>query len=218
MAIFLCTAHRGGVGKTTIAVHIAGILAGHYNNRVLVIDCDSQLDSFRFFTGERPDDDDTDLQEPSENISIIANRKRESVIYLTDTTEYDDIVFDIDSALPSTVEAIVHNFPDYILIPVKRDPYALEHVSDSLDIVIEGDILNFFPKVMVIPIGVSKKKIKEYIPSSYSRINLRIFRRIRNLNKIRDRALDEGNFIWSYNGAEDFLGYFHSLIAELRRM
>lgn len=43
---------KGGVGKTTTVVNLAAILARDYNQRVLVIDADSQCNTTYFFGGD----------------------------------------------------------------------------------------------------------------------------------------------------------------------
>ncbi|MBO1347549.1 MAG: ParA family protein [Hormoscilla sp. GUM202] len=45
----LCVHHKGGVGKTTTAIQITGVFLSK-RNRVLLIDGDSQADSFKFFS------------------------------------------------------------------------------------------------------------------------------------------------------------------------
>ena len=45
----ICVNHKGGVGKTTTAIHITGVFL-ETGNRVLLVDADSSARSFRFFT------------------------------------------------------------------------------------------------------------------------------------------------------------------------
>lgn len=43
---------KGGVGKTTISVHLAGGFATYYNQRVLLVDLDQQANSTSWFLGD----------------------------------------------------------------------------------------------------------------------------------------------------------------------
>lgn len=52
--IILCTYDKGGVGKTTLATHITGVLFKRDRGRILLVDCDSRPDSWRFYKGTRP--------------------------------------------------------------------------------------------------------------------------------------------------------------------
>ena len=53
MKVILCTHNSGGVGKTTLAVHLAGVLSK--KGDVLLIDCDDQADSWKFYVGAEND-------------------------------------------------------------------------------------------------------------------------------------------------------------------
>jgi chromosome partitioning protein len=52
--IVLCTHHKGGVGKTELAIHIAGILRTQQPARTLLVDCDGQADAWTFHFGGAP--------------------------------------------------------------------------------------------------------------------------------------------------------------------
>lgn len=55
MKVILCTHNSGGVGKTTLAVHLAGVLSKRGD--VLLIDCNDQADSWKFYVSEEPNEE-----------------------------------------------------------------------------------------------------------------------------------------------------------------
>jgi Mrp family chromosome partitioning ATPase len=52
IVIILSAFNKGGVGKTTLAVHVAGLLAEQ--GRVLLVDCVDQYDAFYFYCHQEP--------------------------------------------------------------------------------------------------------------------------------------------------------------------
>ncbi|MCX5982311.1 MAG: AAA family ATPase [Nostocales cyanobacterium LacPavin_0920_SED1_MAG_38_18] len=52
--IILCTHNDGGVGKTTLAVHVAGVLINRQDSTLLV-DCDDQADFWQFYIDRNPE-------------------------------------------------------------------------------------------------------------------------------------------------------------------
>ncbi len=109
--IILCTHNDGGVGKTTLAVHSAGVLISQLD-RTLLIDCDDQADSWQFYTGREPSKlNDIDIED---NRTVISNKNRASIKKLAKPQQYDHVVLDIDSPLQNTVQVIIGNDPDLI--------------------------------------------------------------------------------------------------------
>jgi chromosome partitioning protein len=49
----LCTHHKGGVGKTEMAIHVTGVLRDRLE-RTLLLDCDSQASAWEFYFAEAP--------------------------------------------------------------------------------------------------------------------------------------------------------------------
>ena len=109
--IILCTHNSGGVGKTTLAVHITGILTSQWRGKTLLVDCDDQADSWQFYTKRTPHKDG-EYVEINRKLAIFENKNRIKITKLIDLEEYQNIVLDIDSPLDNTVKIIVDNNPD----------------------------------------------------------------------------------------------------------
>jgi chromosome partitioning protein len=117
--IVLSTFNKGGVGKTTIAVHTAALLAE--KGRTLIIDCVDQADAFKFFCHCIPEKrgDKKDAIDYS-TLSAIHNPEKISLKKLVQQDEFDHIVLDINSPMEDTVRSIVHNDPDIVLLPINN--------------------------------------------------------------------------------------------------
>ena len=83
--------HKGGVGKTTLAVHVAGVLADNGLDKILLMDCDSQSDSFRFFTKKIPSKS-MEIKEGMDGVDVLWNYKREKLSNKNRFSEYDHIM------------------------------------------------------------------------------------------------------------------------------
>ena len=213
MSIILCTQHKGGAGKTTLAVHIAGILTTQLN-RILLIDCDTQRNAWFFYFGSKPQTP-LDMRDYNNRLSILWNPDREPIKRVADTETYDHIILDMTTPLPQTVKVIVDNYPDVVLIPVSKHPWAMEGLSDTLPVIAKlEEYAGFTTEVIIVPLGSQKQKIEERVQTtSELPSNYKIANRMKDLNKEVDKALKEGNFIWKYPGCENLDTYFNSLLS-----
>lgn len=110
----LCTHNNGGVGKTTLAVHIAGLLL-EQGSDVLMIDCDEQADFWQFFARGKQPEKNKDYHRLGDSI-VVWNKKRESVKDIAKPEEYNHVVLDIDTPLAHTVQVIIGSQPDLVLV------------------------------------------------------------------------------------------------------
>mgnify|MGYP006271659499 CR=1 FL=1 len=47
--IILYTYNKGGVGKTTLALHITGVLRKQTSGKIIMVDCDPRPNSWSFY-------------------------------------------------------------------------------------------------------------------------------------------------------------------------
>ncbi|MBI3800557.1 MAG: ParA family protein [Deltaproteobacteria bacterium] len=204
----VCAHHKGGVGKTTLAVHTAALLANGIE-RTLLMDCDSQGDSFYFFARKYPagQGDIVHLN----NLDVYYNRDR---VRLATLSNYDHLIVDIDTAFAHAMDVIQQVNPNVILIPVNAQALAVLHLNDVLFMIANAEGKSAYPAtVKVVPVGISKAGIVSVLkqapklPSVY-----KVMPRMKRLPKM-DTALAEGRLIWTYPDFASLMGYFQSLVS-----
>lgn len=172
----LCVHHKGGVGKTTTAIHITGVLLGNAS-RVLLIDGDSQADSFRFFSegsapkpgGERFTTQEGLLTVVNERDNKNPSRLAGMLGKLANDKLFEHTVIDIATDLPNISTMLFEIQPDLVLVGVKRDDIgSFVHLNDMLLAVEQArPLISSSLRLKVIPIGVKESDFKEYINSRF---------------------------------------------------
>ena len=203
--------HKGGVGKTTLAVHIAGVLAENELEETLLIDCDTQSDSFRFFTRKNPNTS-MELLCGMDEVSVLWNYKREKLSNKTRFTKYDHIVVDIDTQVQNSLQVITEIEPDIILIPVDKQNLSLQHLAEVLSLIAKNEgIINYPAKVKIVQMGSQHnlddrlktlQNIPKYLSYGFSIPYLDTF----------DKSLSEGKYIWDYPIGMDIKTIFKGVI------
>jgi chromosome partitioning protein len=130
MPILAVLNQKGGVGKTTLATHIAMRLS-ELNYRVLLIDADQQGSSldWKAARGEEPAFTVVGLPRDSIHREIAALSKN-----------YDWVVIDGPPRV-STVAKSAIAASDMVLIPVQPSPYDVWAAKDIVDLIIEVRVL-----------------------------------------------------------------------------
>ena len=215
-SIILCTHHKGGVGKTELAIHISGILRKQPVGQTLLVDCDSQASSWEFYFGESPTIENEPLK-VNEQFSVIWNPARVRLKSIGDLKEtYDYFVIDIDSPLENTVQTIVQDDPDLVLVPVNLQPEALTRLKDPLGIIAKLDAkAGHCPRVRIVPLGAKVAAVRSALrQTGYSLKDCLVAPKIRNLEKQANQARKERRYIWTIAGCEDLEEYYEELLKD----
>lgn len=172
----LCVHHKGGVGKTTTAIHVTGVLLENAS-RVLLIDGDSQADSFRFFSeGSAPKPGSQRFTTQKGLLTVVSERDNRNPSRLAGTLGklandklFEHTVIDIATDLPNISTILFEIQPDLVLVGVKRDDIgSFVHLNDMLLAVDQArPIVSSSLRLKVIPIGVKESDFKEYINSRF---------------------------------------------------
>lgn len=216
--IILCTHNNGGVGKTTLAVHITGVLISKFPwARTLLLDCDDQHQAWEFFAPSKPKKELEVFLEG--NLSLIYNPKRENLLNIVDPTQYDYIVIDAKGAREDTVKVIVNDNPDKILIPINasQKSKALGNLDRILYMISKLEANTGLPdqvQVTIVPLGVSKDIINNKLETlSIVPHQCKISQEIRYLQDEMQEALyEDKRYIWTYENCDDLYGTFCSMI------
>lgn len=214
--IILCTHNNGGVGKTTLAIHIAGVLINRKDSTLLV-DCDDQADFWQFYTGCSPKKL-KDIQ-TYENSTLIWNKNREPIGKEVQKGQYDHIVLDIDSPLQNTVQTIVGNDPNLILVPVNKSQKikALRNLPRTLNVISQLEKkIGSNPRVIIVPLGISKKSISDVVYEIENDKKPKNYRIAAGLNDYQEQMqtaiYQDRQYIWDYPGLDSLYDYFADLL------
>lgn len=215
--IILCTHNDGGVGKTTLAVHMAGVLLNR-GDSVLLVDCDDQADLWQFFTKGRIPTQPKDSYD-LENSKLIWDKNKGSLRGKANPTYFDHVVLDIDTPLKNTVQVILGNDPDLIFVPVNKSQKkkALRNLPRTLKVIskLESKI-GFNPTVIIVPLGISAESVEDVVSrilSDDKPRNCQIAPEMKDLqDEIQEAIYQDYQYIWSYEQHQKLYSYFSQFV------
>ena len=137
--VYALVSQKGGVGKTTLSIHLADALARR-GARVLLIDADPQASASKWST-------------------VRAGENRFSVVGMAKPTlhkelapiaaDYDHIVIDGPPRIHELVKSIVLA-ADLVLIPVQPSPPDVWATSETVDLINDGRVFNETLKTVIV--------------------------------------------------------------------
>lgn len=121
---------KGGVGKSSLAVAVAGIAASEHNMKVLLVDADENRGSSNWFElGGNYAPYDTELADGTDG----------KLAHLREAKQYDLIVVDLPGFRgQSLVEVIVGSAYDLLVLPTRANPLDIAPLRPLIPAV-EGD-------------------------------------------------------------------------------
>ena len=189
--------HKGGVGKTTLATHITGVLSEDDLDKCLLVDCDSQGDSFRFYTGRRPNHE-MEIVTGAFDVDVLWNPSRNSLSTTSSYSEYDHVIVDIDTRIQNALQVIMEISPDVIILPIDSQFLSLNHLQEVLSLIsqIEGRF-SYPAQVKVVQMGSSYDINSEIERFQNTPSDLYTHYSLPYLREEFDNTLRECNLIWN---------------------
>lgn len=183
--------HKGGVGKTTLAVHVAATLSTGRFNKTLIVDCDSQGDSFRFFTSRFPEKT-LELETGMDNVDAMWNPNREKFSTKSSFSEYSHIVVDVDTRVVNALQIILEAKPDVVLIPVDNQELSITHGKQVVAMINDHvGKFSYLAKVVFVQMGSQWKLNPPCYTIPYS--------------KEFDHCLNNSDYIWNVNDDLEYM-------------
>lgn len=223
--IILSTYNKGGVGKTTLAVHITGAIKQEQLGRVLLVDCDPRPDSWSFYKKRRPQGEER-IASVDKWLDILWNPPqphppRFRPIKKGTLQAYDYIIIDTDSPPEDTVAMISNNFPNLILIPInKSQKRSLNDLPSFLDVAASLEIranrepnISYNPKFVIVPLGIDETDAVSKLKQAPEKPrNCQVASAMENFQDEINDALEHNQYIWDYPGCEGLYQYFIDLL------
>jgi chromosome partitioning protein len=211
--IVLCTHHKGGVGKTELAIHVAGILRKRAVGRTLLLDCDRQASAWWFHLGQSPDQQVTPRRVDPQ-LTVLWNPDRVSVRRLVSEDSYDHIILDVDVPLANTVQTIVQSEPNLILVPVNLQGEAIPRLAETIPVCAALEQKTGAQmRVRIVPLGAKVPAIRRQLEQITPRPrDLQIVRRVRDLHRETNRARTQRIYSWDYPGCDFLAEYYRQLV------
>lgn len=214
----LCIHFKGGVGKSTTAVHALGVLST-LEGKTLLVDGDRQVTSYCFFNGGmRPSSDEEHII--SDNLSLITLYPAEPItghllsrrIRKIQKIPYNHLVVDTTPDPAVTNQLIAEVDPDLVLIPIRFDDAgAHAQLAPLLETISRMRAVGVNPRVKIIPLGGNEETIRDYIPDV--ELDYEISDTIPALAEVFGNAVyRDFDFAWNYQGCDHLYGLYHDIV------
>ena len=205
--------HKGGVGKTTTAVHVTGILL-EQGAQVLLVDGDTQADSYTFFSKGEPPKRPGDAFDAYDGrlrvVSLKPDEPLDSVVRGASRRQH--VIVDIATDMSQISKMLVAVEPDLVLVGVRKyDRGSYVHLDDVLGQVERARALGVSPRVTVVPIGVTADEFLDDVATSPNAFH--VADAIEWSPEVAGEALfGDHRYIWEYDGHEHLRDAYQALL------
>lgn len=206
--------HKGGVGKTTTAVHVTGILL-EQGAQVLLIDGDTQADSYTFFSkGEPPKRPGDAFDSPDGRLRVVSLKPNESLdSVIRGASKNQHVVVDIATDMSQISKMLVEVQPDLVLVGVRKyDRGSYVHLDDVLGQVESARALGVSPRVIIVPIGVTPDEFLDDVATPTD--DFQVADAIEWSPEVAGEALfADHRYVWEYDGHDHLRAAYAALLA-----
>lgn len=199
--------HKGGVGKSTTAVHVALRLLGS-GRRVLVVDGDSQAHSCAFLGVDPAAAEDAPVAVPAAGALHVVHAEHKKIRQQPKRVGADDVVMDLSANLEQVGTVARTLEPEVVLICVKPNTGALR----DLQKVVATFVRETDADVRVVPIGVPEAEIRAALAglpdAAYT-----VMPPVSYVPDEAERSFAEHRPVWTFEGCEGMGAEYDALTA-----
>jgi chromosome partitioning protein len=198
------TNSKGGVGKSTIAVHLAAWLA-EQGRKVILADADAQGSSSMWLSEAAPDIRVVRLQTADDILEQIPALSQEA----------DDIVIDGPGGLSEVTRSILF-VVDYTLLPCTPSIVDLRPAYESIRVVRQAQAIRKGPpEAIFVPNRLrAGQRLSKDLVNTAAGLGIRVSSGLRHLNAYADAA-GQGTLVWKMVRQQEAAAELQKLFEEL---
>lgn len=178
---------KGGVGKSTLAVHLAAWLS-EQGHRVTLADCDTQQSSSEWIRESRPDIKAVRLDNPDTILNELPNLAQEA----------DYVVADGPGSQTETSRALLLR-ADLAIVPCKASMLEVRALAKATDVLRQAqDIRAGIPKAVIVLSMVGKTyRLTKDMKDAAAALSLPLASKALTLRQIYADAPGQGAVVWT---------------------
>lgn len=217
----VCIHFKGGVGKSTTAIHVVGILSGLSGQKTLLVDGDRQVTSYSFFNNGNPPSHDEELFFssvisiiPLQTVQTSNAQEMGKRLRKVSKIKCDHLVVDTTPDPATTNLILAELAPDLILIPVKLDDQGSHsQLTPLLKTIARMAAFGVNPRVKLIPLGGGANNIDPY--ANDAGMAYSVTTSIPLMHKeFGDAVYKEFRYVWELDGCSAIYDTYREIVWE----